>query len=99
MADLNLLTAMLARITSFSPSGAQSLGGIARDLEILFEKLNRRSPSLERAYYDFWNAAEVIWVSCTEEKRPTTEKEINDVKILLSKVEDVVKTEIQALEC
>jgi len=53
---------------------------------------------LERAYYDFWNAAEVIWVSCTEENVPITEKEISDVKILLTKLEGVVKKEIQALE-
>ena len=98
MTDLNILRAFLARITSFSPSGAQSFGGIARDLEILFEKLSKRSPSLERAYYDFWNAAEVIWVSCTEENVPIIEKEISDVKMLLTKLEGVVKKEIQALE-
>ena len=99
MKELNILQAVLARIASFQSGHSQRPGELARDLEILFDKLSKRSTMLERAYYDFWNAAEVISVSCMEEKRPVTEKEANDVKQLLEKLENVVKTEMQAHEC
>jgi len=99
MEDPNILQALSARIASFSFGGPQSLAGIARDLEILFERLGKRNPRLERAYHDFWNAAEVISVACMDEKRPITEKEINDAKALLKKFEDTVNKEIQRLRC
>jgi hypothetical protein len=99
MEDLNILRALLAGIASFQSAHSERPGELARDLEILFDKLSKRSATLERAYYDFWNVAEVISVSCMEEKRPITEKEANDVKQLLEKLENVVKTEMQAHGC
>ena len=99
MEDLKILQALLAKIASFPSGRSQRPGEISRDLEILFDKLSKRSAMLERAYYDLWNAAEVISVSCMEEKRPVSEKEANDVKQLLEKLEKVVKTEINPHEC
>ena len=98
MGDLDILRELLARIGSFSLGGPESLGEISRDLEILFEQLNTRLPSVERAYYNFCNAAEVIWVSSTELGRPMTGLDHKEATILLSKLDGVLTAEIVLLE-
>lgn len=81
MNDTAILQALSTKIASLSSAGLPSVGALARHLEILFEGLNKRSPRLHRAFYDFWNAAEVISVACMEEKRSITERESEDAAI------------------
>jgi hypothetical protein len=94
MEDTETLSQFLAKIKSFSLAGPHSLGGLAHDLETLFERLQKRSARLDRAYKDFWSAAEVIFVSCVDEKRDLRKQEGDDAMRLLVNLEHAVKDEI-----
>ena len=78
MTDHDRLLVMMKAIDDFKPSSA-ALGSLVHGLEAHFDLIASKSSQLERAFYDFWNAGEVIWASSIDSGQQITQSEWDDI--------------------
>jgi hypothetical protein len=80
MTDRDRLLFMTKAIDDFKPFSVPALGGLTHSLESHFDLIAKRSSQLERAFYDFWNAGEVLWVSSIEFRQKIPQSQLHDIE-------------------
>jgi hypothetical protein len=96
MNDTKRLNLFLKLLDLFSFDGVKALGKLVKELESLFESISEREATFERAFYNFWNAAEVICVSHVESGTPISGQERRDVERLLATLQEAANHQLIA---
>jgi hypothetical protein len=89
---------MAKAVDDYRPS-IEALGELVGSLERHFDLLTSRSASLQRSFYDFWNAGEVICVASVEDGKAASPQDWSAInQSLLPSLRAAIQKQLETTE-